>query len=104
MGGVLWFSESSRSGTAAQRGQTSRPAWCERGDQKIYLMKSIFIILILLISILILGSNTDSSEAMAVSRFQMPVARYCPEAKMYATDCTAEGMGCDLVKCKVSNT
>ncbi|WP_130273816.1 hypothetical protein [Cecembia calidifontis] len=35
---------------------------------------------------------------------KMPTPKWCPEALMYATECSASGMGCQIVRCKKADT
>ncbi len=67
-------------------------------------MKSIFKIFAMIcffVTIMLSLSNLDNGVNAQSSNWQMPEPRYCPESLMYATDCSAAGMGCITVQCKI---
>lgn len=70
-------------------------------------MKKLFSFLIVLgfIFTTSMFNKNSSSELIAqTNHWTMPTPKWCPQALMYATECTASGMGCQIVKCKKANT
>jgi hypothetical protein len=51
-----------------------------------------------------LNSNDGTKLVAQTNHWAMPTPKWCPKALMYATECTASGMGCQIVKCKGSDT
>lgn len=73
-----------------------------RGAIKFQFMKKVFLFSSVLCLFLALSVSSLSFENKVVAQsnhWKMPTPRWCPVELMFASDCTASGNGCQVVKC-----
>ena len=65
---------------------------------------SLIVLVVILLTTNLINSNDGTKLVAQTNHWAMPTPKWCPKALMYATECTASGMGCQIVKCKGSDT